>query len=358
MSASEVTIPMRTLAGFTEELLSHVGVPAEDAALVADALTSADARGMHSHGVVRLPIYVRRIVAGGARGGISGAIVRETAATVVLDGQDGIGQVIAARAMREAIRKARAAGAGVVGVRRSNHFGEGAYYVAQAISEGMIGLITTSGSPNMPYWGAREPVLGTLPLAVGVPAGDEMPIVLDLAFGTVSKGKVIQAAAKGERIPNDWAVDSDGNATDDPQAVLDGGWILPIGGYKGSGLILIMEVLAAVLTGSRFATDVYDLYGDQGRPQGLGHFAFAIDVSAFMPLEELTERVDRLIQIIRASAVDGEVLMPGEREQRLFAQRQATGIPVPADTIRAMGEVAREVGLEITTEGREFLVTS
>ncbi|HEY4825436.1 MAG TPA: Ldh family oxidoreductase [Solirubrobacteraceae bacterium] len=358
MTASEPALPMEVLKRFTAGLLMHVGVPQEDADLIADALVSADARGMQSHGLVRLPVYVRRIVAGGARPGISGTIVHETATTVLLDGQDGIGQVIAARAMHEAIRKARDGGAGVVGVRRSNHFGEGAYYVARAITEGMIGLITTSGSPNMPYWGGREPVLGTLPLAVGVPARDEMPIVLDLAFGTVSKGKVIQAAAKGERIPSDWAVDSNGDATDDPQAVLDGGWILPIGGYKGSGLILIMEILSAVLTGARFATEVYDLYGDHARPQALGHFAFAIDVEAFMPLDELTERVDRLIRMIKATGPDGELLMPGEREQRLFAARQAAGIPLPADTIRALGEVAREVGLPITKEGREFLVTS
>jgi LDH2 family malate/lactate/ureidoglycolate dehydrogenase len=358
MSPSDVPIAMQTLNRFALDLLTEVGVPHDDAAIVADALTSADARGMHSHGMVRLPVYVRRIVAGGARMGISGTIVSETAATALLDGEDGIGQVIAARAMQEAIRKAREAGAGVVGVRRSNHFGEGAYYVAQAIAEGMIGLITTSGSPNMPYWGAREPVLGTLPLAVGVPAGDEMPIVLDLAFGMVSKGKVIQAAAKGERIPDNWAVDRNGDATDDPQAVLDGGWILPIGGYKGSGLILIMEVLAAVLTGSRFATEIYDLYGDHSRPQGIGHFAFAIDVRAFMPLEELTERVDRLIRIVKATGADGQVLMPGEREQRLLTERRAAGVPLPRDTIKALRDVAEEVGLEIKHEGREFLVTS
>jgi LDH2 family malate/lactate/ureidoglycolate dehydrogenase len=357
MSKAELVVPMASLDRFTAELLMHVGVPQADADLIADALVSADARGMQSHGVVRLPVYVRRIVAGGARRGISGTIVKESAATVLLDGQDGIGQVIAARAMREAIRKARDAGAGVVGVRGSNHFGEGAYYVAQAVAEGMIGLITTSGSPNMPYWGAREPVLGTLPLAVGVPAQEEMPIVLDLAFGTVSKGKVIQAAAKGERIPSDWAVDANGDATDDPHAVLDGGWILPIGGYKGSGLILIMEILSAVLTGARFATEVYDLYGDHARPQALGHFAFVIDVEAFMPLDELTGRVDRLIRIIKASGSDGELLMPGEREQRLFAHRRAAGIPLPTDTIRALGDVAREVGFPITTEGRGFLVT-
>jgi LDH2 family malate/lactate/ureidoglycolate dehydrogenase len=246
-------------------------------------------------------------------------------------------------------------GAAVVGVRRSNHFGEGSYYVAQAIAAGMIGLITTGGSPNMPYWGGREPVLGTLPLAVGVPAGQEAPIVLDLAFGTVSKGKVIQAAARGERIPLDWAVDRDGNATDDPHAVLDGGWVLPIGTYKGSGLILIMEILSAVLTGARFATDVYELYGDHGRPQGLGHFVFVIDVAAFMPLRELTDRVDRLIRIVKASGPAGELLMPGEREQRLAEQRQTSGVPLPADTIKALGEIAGDVGFPITTEGSEFL---
>jgi LDH2 family malate/lactate/ureidoglycolate dehydrogenase len=228
-------------------LLAAAGAEDEDARHVASALVAADARGMHSHGVSRLPVYVRRIAAGGARAGVAGTLVKETAATAVLDGEDGIGQVIAMRAMREAIRKARETGAGVVAVRRSNHFGEGAYYVAEAVAEGMIGLITTNGSPNMRYWGGRTSVLGTLPLAVGVPAGEEPPIILDLAFGTVSKGKILQAAARGEKIPTSWAVDRSGRATDDPQAVLDGGWTLPVGAYKGSGLILIMEVLSGPL---------------------------------------------------------------------------------------------------------------
>jgi LDH2 family malate/lactate/ureidoglycolate dehydrogenase len=330
-----------TLSRYAVALLGAAGLGDADAALVADALVSADARGMHSHGLSRLPVYIERIRSGGSRAGVTGTVISESAATMLLDGDGGIGQVITARAMREAIAKAREAGAGVVGVRGSNHFGEGAYYVADAVENGMIGLLTTNGSANMPYWGGTKSVLGTLPLAIGIPGGDEPPIVLDLAFGTVSKGKILQAAARGERIPIGWAVDASGQDTDDPQAVLDGGWTLPIGAYKGSGLILVMEVLSAVLTGAHVAGQVGDLYADPSMPQGLGHFALAIDVTRFMPLEHFQQRMDDLIRTIRASGPAGQILMPGEREHQLSLERREHGVPLPEATVtdlRALGE--------------------
>jgi LDH2 family malate/lactate/ureidoglycolate dehydrogenase len=326
-------------------ILRAAGVSDADAELVADALVSADARGMHSHGMTRLAIYTKRILAGGARAGVAGRIVSESAATLVLDGEGGIGQVITARAMREAIDRAREAGAGVVGVRGSNHFGEGAYYVADAVENGMIGLLTTNGSPNMPYHGGTKTVLGTLPLAIGIPAGDEPPIILDLAFGTVSKGKILQAAARGEKIPIGWAVDASGNDTDDPNAVLDGGWTLPIGAYKGSGLILVMEILSAVLTGAQVAGQVGDLYGDPAEPQGLGHFALAIDIARFMPVEHFNARMDELVRSIRASGPPGQILMPGEREHQLSTERRERGVPLPDATVADLRTLADSLGV-------------
>lgn len=359
MSEKDAVVPLAVLRQFGDDILQHVGVAPDDAALVADALVKADARGMHSHGITRLPVYTRRILMGGARARTTGRVLSETPATLLLDGEDGIGQVVAARAMRESIRKARTAGTAAVGVRRSNHFGEGAYYVVAAIEAGMIGLITTGGSPNMPYWGAQKPVLGTLPLAVGVPADREPPILLDMAFGTVSKGKILQAAARGERIPADWGVDADGSPTDDPRAILNGGWTLPIGGYKGSGLILIMEILASVLTGANFATEVRDLYGDHAASQGVGHFVLSIDVSAFMPLSEFSERVDRLIRIVKDSgSANAGVLMPGEREHRLALRREEEGVPLPASTLSALVDLAKEVGFNLSTEGGHHLVAN
>ena len=352
-----VTVEAPALERAVATLLVAVGVGDGDARLVADALVAADARGMHSHGVSRLPVYARRIAAGGARAGVAGTLVKETASTAVLDGEDGIGQVIAMRAMREAIHKARATGAGVVAVRRSNHFGEGAHYVAEAVGQGMIGLITTNGSPNMPYWGGRISVLGTLPLAVGVPAGAEPPIILDLAFGTVSKGKILQAAARGDKIPLGWAVDRDGRETDDPNAVLDGGWTLPVGAYKGSGLILIMEVLSAVLSGALVATDVRDLYGAEDEPQGLGHFALALDIGAFIERSTFEARMDGLIRTIKASGDPEAILMPGEREHRLAHERAITGVPLPAATIDDLRDLAQTLGVPWTLEAAEGATT-
>ena len=345
---SERRIKAEALEKMVREILDRVGVPEDEASLLADALVCADARGMNSHGVMRLPVYVKRMRAGGIRPGRKGKILKEAASTVLLDGEDGIGQVIAARAMREAIRKAKEAGAGIVGVTHSNHFGEAAYYVMQAVQHDMIGVIMTNGSVSMPFWGGLSKLTGPLPIAVGIPSGTGFPIVLDIALGTVSKGKILYAAGKGEKIPLGWGVDSQGRPTDDPRKVLDGGWTTHIGGYKGSGLILIAEMLSGVLTGGRFSNEIGDLYADVSSPQGLGHFVIVIDVEAFMPTNEFKRRADSLIRLIKNSELATgfeEILMPGEREFRTEKERRTKGIPLSVEVLGQLESLAKEVGV-------------
>lgn len=343
---SERLVNAKALEKMIAEILEQVGVPRDEASLLADALVCADARGMNSHGVMRLPVYVKRMRSGGIKPGRKGKILKETASTVLLDGEDGIGQVIATKAMQEAIRKAKEAGVGIVGVTRSNHFGEAAYYVIQAVQHDTIGLITTNGSVGMPLWGGLSKLTGPLPIAVGIPSGTEFPIVLDIALGTVSKGKILYAAGKGEKIPLGWGVDSQGRPTDDPQKVLDGGWTPPIGGYKGSGLILVAEVLSGVLTGGRFSNEIGDLYADVSSPQGLGHFVMAIDIEAFMPKNEFKRRVDFLIRLIKNSTLAPgfeEILIPGEREFKMEGERRDKGIPLSAEVLNQLESLAKEV---------------
>jgi LDH2 family malate/lactate/ureidoglycolate dehydrogenase len=343
-------VDARQLEAYVTEIFERGEVPHDEAARVADALVGADARGMTSHGVMRVPMYMKKVRAKGFRAGTKGRTLSETPATMLLDGEDGLGQVITWRAMEEAIRKARAVGVGVVGVTRSNHFGEGAYYALEAIRQDMIAILTTNGSANTPPHGGRSMVAGNLPLTVGVPADKELPILLDMAMCASSKGKIAYAAKKGERIPAGWAVDANGQATIDPQEVLDGGWILPIGGYKGWGLILILDILAGVLTGGPMGAEVTDLFtGSAETPQGLGHFVMVLNIAAFMPLAQFKRRMDERIRSIKASErLPGveEILMPGERELRLERERRTRGIPLSAAVLDQVAVAAREVGVE------------
>lgn len=347
--AVEIPVNAEALEILTDKILEEVGVPEDEARLLADALVSADARGMNSHGVMRLPVYVERIRAGGIKPGRKGKILRESVCTVLLDGEDGIGHVVATRAMAEAIRKAKEAGAGLVGVTRSNHFGEAAFYVLQTVQQDMIGLITTNGSPRIPLWGSFSKLTGNLPVAIGIPSKTEFPIVLDMALGAVALGKVMYSAEKEEKIPPDWGVDAQGEPTDDPQKVLGGGWTPPIGKYKGSGLMLVAEVLSGVLTGGRFAQEIGSMYGDPSFPQGLGHLAVAINVESFIPIDAFKQRVDSLIRLIKGSELAPgfeEILMPGEREFRMEQQRRVKGIPLSVSVLAKLRSLADELGIE------------
>jgi len=348
-SGTDRLVDAKELESYVVEIFRRGGVPDDEAARVADALVGADARGMTSHGVMRVPMYMKKVRAKGFRAGTKGKVLSETPATMLLDGEDGLGQVITWRAMEEAMRKARAAGIGMVGVTRSNHFGEGAYYALEAIRHNMIGILTTNGSANTPPHGGRSMVAGNLPLTVGVPADQEFPILLDMAMCASSKGKIAYAAKKGEVIPAGWAVDADGQPTVDPQKVLDGGWILPIGGYKGWGMILILDILAGVLTGGPMGAEVTDLFtGSAETPQGLGHFVLALNIAAFMPIAQFKRRMDQRIRSIKNSErLPGveEILMPGERELRLEQERRRHGIPLSTAVLDQIGSVAREMGI-------------
>jgi LDH2 family malate/lactate/ureidoglycolate dehydrogenase len=214
----------------------------------------------------------------------------------------------------------------------------------------MIGIVSTNGSPNMPPWGGVEKLFGTLPLAVAIPAREEPPVVLDIAMGVVSKGKILLAARKGEQIPPGWGVDASGHPTTDPAEVLDGGWTQPIGEHKGSGLIFILEVLNGLLTGSGVADAIGDLYGDPALPQNLGHLVIVIDVTAFVERDDFERSVDTFVRLIRSSRVASgheALLLPGDRErleEELAAER---GVLVSAETLDELRRLGREVGVQI-----------
>jgi LDH2 family malate/lactate/ureidoglycolate dehydrogenase len=332
---------------FARRLLAAHGVPERDAATVAHCLVSADLRGVDTHGLTRLPGYLDRVRHGLINPKPELAPKRVTPAAATLDGQNGFGFVVGTRAMAEAIVIARELGIGVVSVRRSTHFGMAASYVLQALDAGLIALVFSNASPAMPPWGARSAMLGTNPFAAGAPAGKHPPYLLDMSPAVAARGKIRKAERRGETIPLGYALDGAGRPTTDPTAAL-GGVVLPIGGYKGSGVSMLMDIFGGVISGANFGGDVGDQYKAYDRAQDVGHFFLAMRPDLFVGADEYRQRMDTLIDRVhtapRAEGFD-EVLVPGEPELRHEAERRRTGIPYSASEIAALQAEATTAGI-------------
>jgi ureidoglycolate dehydrogenase (NAD+) len=333
------------LTRFCSDLLVAAGLRAGDADLVAGSLVSADLRGVGSHGVMRLPIYVERMRRGLIATRPVIEVLRTAPATAVVDGGNGPGQVVAVRAMDEAVALAREAGAGFVAVRRSNHFGAAGWFALRAAGAGMIGLAVTHAEADVvPYGGAR-PALGTNPLAVAVPRGDGPALLVDMATSAVAMGKVLLAASEGRGIPDGWGVDAAGEPTTDPRRVRA---VLPMAGPKGYGLAFVVEVLAALLSGSRSGSEVRRMYDDFDAPHGVGHFLGAIDVARFVPLDGFTAGLADLagrIGSVPPAAGFEEVLLPGEPEERAEARNRRDGVPLGEEVRRELAALGAAHGV-------------
>jgi LDH2 family malate/lactate/ureidoglycolate dehydrogenase len=350
IEGDDVRVPVGTLHELIVNMLHGSGVTKDDSQIVASGLVSADARGMNSHGVLRLPVYIRRLREGGVAKTTRMGIIRETAGTALIDGGNGLGAVLTTRAMDLAIGKARETGIAAVAVRNSNHNGEGAPYVLRAIRQNMIGVATTNGAPIMPVWGGRTPMTGPLPLTFGVPAEQELPIVLDAALGMSSRGKILYHAEKKLAVPDGWLVDSSGQPTNDPEWIRKGGWIPPIGGHKGWGLILMCEMLTGFLTGGAIGRELTDLYDSAMEGQRNSHFCLAINVEAFVDPVLFKKRVDSYIRQLKASerapGVD-EIYLPGEIEFKKEKRQRVEGILLTRRVFDEMLASASEIGLTV-----------
>ncbi len=276
-------VPADRLAAFIVRAFTAAGLPAEDAQTLADLMVEADLRGSDTHGVIRLPLYVRRIRAGGVNPKPDIRIVSDRPAAALIDGDNGMGHLVMRRAAELAIEKAKATGVGWVGARMSNHAGPAALYVTMPLKHDMIGLYFAVGSSNhLPPWGGSESLLGTNPMAVAVPALDEPPIVLDMSPTVAAYGKVRLKAQRGEQMPVGWMIDRDGKPLTDPKRA-DEGHLLPIGDYKGSGLSLIIGLLAGALNRAAIGRDVVDFVKEAGKPTNTGQAIAALSIEAFMP---------------------------------------------------------------------------
>jgi len=276
---------------FITTLLTRVGVSPTNSAITAQGLVEADLRGVESHGISRLPSYLARVRNGVLNPRAEPTVSQVTPVVALVDGHNGFGFPAAQQAMTSAISMAKTYGIGMVSVKHSNHFGMAAWIVRQAVTAGMMSLVFTNSSPAMPVWGGKSKLLGVSPIACGAPGGhDSRPFILDMAPSVAARGKIYQALRRGEKkIPRDWALDEDGNPTDDPAEALKG-VMLPMGGPKGSALAIMMDVFSGVFSGAAFAGDVTGPY-DLAREGNVGHFIVAIKPDLFMGIDEFRERM-------------------------------------------------------------------
>src|SRR5262249_83620 len=282
------------IIAFIEDALVKTGLPAADAGKVAELMCEADLTGADAHGIFRLPQYVKRLRAGGinARPGIK--VERTAAATALVEGDNGMGHLVRARAAETAIELARASGLGWVGARHSNHAGAAGVYAALPLPHGMVGIYGVVASANhMPVWGGVESLLGTNPIAIAIPAGEEAPIVLDIATSVVSYGTVKSHRLQGKEMPEGWMVNTNDAAPLTAPAGSSAGVLLPIGGYKGAGLGLVLGLLAGPLNGAAFGRDVFDFNYNDTDISNTGHFIVALDVKRFTPLDTFKAEMDR-----------------------------------------------------------------
>jgi ureidoglycolate dehydrogenase (NAD+) len=337
------------LRQFCRRALERAGAAPADAAATADGLLAADLRGVHTHGALRVGIYVERLRAGSINPRAELRIVRDSGAVLVADAQAGPGIAMAVRAMDLAIARARAHGIAAVGVRNGNHCGMLAHYAMRALPAGAIGIAASNADSLVAPFGARARFLGTNPFAVAVPAREEPPVVLDMATSVVAHGKVKGAHERGEAIPAGWAVDGAGEPTTDPARALAGA-LLPFGGPKGSGISILIDLLAGLLPGGRSGPDIVPLYERVSEPQGVGHLFAALRVEAFEPLEDFGRRVDETVRGIRALPPAAGALrpfLPGEQEHLCAVEYAVHGIPLPEDAVRAVERTAALLGLAV-----------
>ena len=334
------------LASLVADIYGSAGVPGEDAAFLADTLVQADLWGHQSHGVLRTGWYLARLQSGAMKARTAPTFVVDAGAVAVVDGDDGVGQVVTRFATGDVIRRAKLHGVAAIAVRNSNHFGTCMYYTRMAAVEGCVMMLTTNGGPAIAPWGGRRKIIGTNPWSVSCPAGPHPPFMMDMANTGVARGKIYLARQRREKIPPGWALTADGEPTTDPQEAIDG-IILPMAGHKGYAIALVVDMLSGVLSGSSFLSGVNGPYKTDLK-SGAGHFLTAFHIEAFQPLAEFNARMEAFVAELKsvplAKGTD-EIFYPGEMEARADRRQRAEGIELPDDTVADLGRIAAGAGL-------------
>jgi LDH2 family malate/lactate/ureidoglycolate dehydrogenase len=343
---NERRIPVGMLLELVGAIFQRCGMNQVDAHLLADSLVTSDAQGVHSHGVIRVPEYAKKMVDGGVDPNGIPWVVSQTASALVVDGGNSMGQIGTAFAMDKAIATARTQGVAAVAIRGSNHNGALGYFARMALAHDMIAMVTTNALPTMAPWGGTEKIVGMNPMAIAIPAGTECPIVFDAAFAASSHGKLRVYSQKGAPIPEGWAFDPQGRPTTDPaQAVL--GLLQPIGGHKGIALAMAMGVLATLLSGASYGTELGNMI-DGPKAGEDGHFVLVLNIAAFVDPSTFKERVDRIVRQVhqspRAAGIE-RLLVPGEQERETELAYRKAGIPLNEETLAGVRKAAERAAV-------------
>lgn len=320
-------------------LLKKVGVPEDDAEITAEVMVDTNAKGVESHGVRWLDIYLQRIQAGSVKPVTKIDVIKDKGSLLILDANQGLGQVAMMKAVEMGVKKAKENGICFVAVRNSNHFGATGYYSEMAAKSDMISFAATNGTPLMAPWGGTDLCIGTNPLSYAFPTKD-VPIVLDMATTSLARGKVFVAARKGMPLPEGVALNKDGVPTVDAKEALEG-VLLPVAGPKGFGLSLMIDIIGGILTGSNYGAHITSLFGDLNTSQDIGHFAYFLNIEDFMNLNEYYEKIEDNKKIMKNSRLAqgfDKIFMPGEIEAGVREKSLKEGISVPAPTLEVIEE--------------------
>jgi LDH2 family malate/lactate/ureidoglycolate dehydrogenase len=338
------------LAALTSAILVSAGVPEGDARIVADSLVDADLRGIHSHGVSRLGIYVERLRMGGNRPAGEPELVSEAPSLAVLDAKDLLAQVASARAVDLAAQKATVTGCAAVGVRGASHFGAAGYWARLLAERGMLGLSTTNTTPVMAAWGGSTTAIGSNPLAMAFPSSGLAPVVVDMASSETTWGALLRAEATGESIPETWALGPDGRPTTSAVEAVAAGRLLPFGRHKGYALAVGVELLSGALVGANCLAQIAHLYMEPEKPMGAGLFFLAVDPGAVLGqngqgFAEKVHQVQRALNALPPREPGGRVLWPGQLEAERAARAHEEGVPLPPTIVGQLREFGRELGV-------------
>ena len=343
-------VPSAAVSGLITDAMTSVGLPAADATKVAALMTEADLTGADAHGVFRLPQYVQRLKLGSTNPRPNITVDRTAPATALIDGDNGMGHLVVARAAETAIELARESGVAWVGCRMSGHAGAAGVYAALPLKAQMIGIYSAVANANhMPLAGGAEPLLGTNPLAIAIPAGEEPPLVLDIATSIVSYGTIKSHKLLNRPLHGDWMIDPrTGEAVTDP-AMSAEALLLPMAGYKGAGLALMLGLLAGTLNGALFGRDCVDFNAEPGKVTNTGQFVVALDPSRFQPLDRFKAEVDRHVRSLRKSqALPGHdaVRLPGDARAKRRADRLENGLALPPELLTQLDTLATELSIK------------
>jgi LDH2 family malate/lactate/ureidoglycolate dehydrogenase len=342
--SEEIRVNIENLRQLCTNIFIKAGLSKDDAFTVADSLVFANLRGVDSHGVMRFPVYIKRLEKGGSKAKPNIKVLKERPASALIDGDSGLGQVIGGYATELAIKKAKEAGVCIVAVKGSAHYGAASYYSVKISQKGMIGVSTSNTTQNTAAWGGAKKIIGNDPLSIAVPYQKDKPLVLDISMSQAAGGKIKLAAKNNQKVPIGWGIDKFGKKTQDPNEIIDGGARLPFGEHKGYGLSVMLEILNGVLTGAGMLSQMTSWSKYPQNPTNIGHCFTAIDITSFMNIKEFNQRLEWFVGEIKSSPLmEGSrgVFMPGEIELNIEKERRDKGIPISKKVWSELLEIAK-----------------